>query len=251
MGQPYAAVLPPGATLETIQPGSCDERERAGLLPVRPRGYPKFFETETFVSYVLKHCQHGQTEIYANPEGGKIIAVLDWHSKEVPGWGMHRATLEFRTAVEWKEWITINKKTLTQEEFLIFLEENRADIITPSAASIVEACNNLQVTTEATFSSRLNLADGTTAVAYSENNKAGQVKVPAEITLQLSPFQGIKPWKVVTKIYTRIKSQKLSFQIVLDRPYAIIESTMISQSKIIEEQTNIKVFYGIPSGALI
>lgn len=33
MGQPYVAVLPPGATLEHIQPGSNIDRELAGLPP--------------------------------------------------------------------------------------------------------------------------------------------------------------------------------------------------------------------------
>lgn len=250
IGEQYAAVVPAGATVQTLNPGSDDERERAGLAPVRPRGTAHFAEAKSFAQYISKH-KATNTEIYVDIDSHKAEAILDWHGDTGPGWGVHRAVLHFWMDKAWREWKDKNRQTMSQTQFAEFLEDNRDDIVSPAAASVMEACSNLHVTTSASFSSKVNLADGTTAFSYTEEQKSGQVKVPQEITLQLSPFQGVQPYAVTARIRTAIKDQKLTFKFIMDRPHLIIENAVKAEIAKIEVQTGLTVFYGVAPQPLI
>jgi hypothetical protein len=88
IGEQYAVIVPNGATVETLNPGSEFDRERAGLSPVRPSGHPFFSNTDSFIAYVNKHGIPGETEIYADQEERQIVAVFDWHCESGPNWGV-------------------------------------------------------------------------------------------------------------------------------------------------------------------
>lgn len=250
-GEQYAVVVPNGATVETLHPGDNYDRKRAGLAPVRPSGNPKFFDSDSFIQYIKKHRVTSLTEIYANRESQRIVAVFDWHGDSGPEWGVHRATLFFQSDPDWQAWARIDRRPMSQQEFAEFLEDQRDDIVSPSAASVMEACTNLEVTTSASFSSRIKLADGTTAYTYSEDQKTGQVKIPQVIKLKLSPFIGLPSFQVDARIRTSIKDQKLTFKVLLDRPHKVIEEAINEEVLRINEETDIVVFYGIPSDPLI
>lgn len=251
IGEQYAAIVPNGATVERLNPGDDFDRERAGLAPVRPSGNPYFFNTDSFIAYVEKHSVLGKTEIYADQEKRQIIAVFDWHCESGPNWGVHRATLRFQSDPDWQAWVKVDRRAMSQQEFAEFLEDQREDIVSPSAATVMEACANLEVTTSASFSSRIRLADGTTAFSYSEDQKTGQIKVPQVIKLKLSPFIGLPSFQVDARIRTSIKDQKLTFKVLLDRPHKVIEQAIDEEVSRINEHTDIVVFYGTPSNPLI
>ena len=252
IGEQYAAVVPAGATVKLLSFGSGEDRYRAGLAPVRPEGEVFFDDTNSFIRYVVRHFG-SQSEIYVDQQKQNIIAVLDWHD-EKPGWGLHRATLKFRPDPDWQAWGKIDRRLMSQQDFVEFLEDQREDIISPSAAAVMEACASLEVTTSATFSSRIRLSDGTTAFSYSEDQKTGQVKVPKEVKLKLCPFFGSEPFEVCARVRTSIKEQKLTFKVLVDRPHKVIEAAMETEANKIREAVQsmgIPVFNGIPSGALI
>lgn len=252
IGEQYAAIVPNGATVEMLHPGDERDRERAGLAPVRPSGNPYFFDTDSFVRYILKHGNDA-SEIYADTQKQLIVAVLDWHDEE-PGWGVHRATLKFRPDPDWIAWEKIDRRPMSQQEFAEFLEDQRWDIVTPSAAAVMEACSNLEVTTSAAFSSRTRLSDGTTAFSYSEDQRTGQVKVPQAITLKLYPFSGSEPYEVHARIRTSIKDQKLTFKVLIDRPHKVVETAMETEINKISEAVlslGVSVFNGLAPSPLI
>lgn len=252
IGEQYAAIVPNGATVETLQLGDSYDRERAGLAPVRPSGNPFFDDTDSFVRYILKHGNDA-SEIYADTQRQTIVAVLDWHNEE-PGWGVHRATLKFRPDPDWQAWGKIDRRPMSQQEFAEFLEDQREDIVSPSAASVMEACTNLQVTTSAAFSSRINLSDGTTAFSYAEDQRTGQVKIPQVIKLKLCPFFGSEPFEVEARIRTLIKDQKLTFKVLIDRPHKVIDAAMETEINKISEAVlllGVSVFNGLAPSPLI
>jgi uncharacterized protein YfdQ (DUF2303 family) len=252
IGEQYAAIVPNGATVEMLQPGSEFDRERAGLAPVRPSGNPFFDDTDSFVRYILKHGNDA-SEIYADTQRQTIVAVLDWHDDE-PGWGVHRATLKFRPDPDWQAWGKIDRRPMSQQEFAEFLEDQRWDIVTPSAAAVMEACSNLDVTTSAAFSSRTRLSDGTIALSYSEDQRTGQVKVPQTITLKLYPFSGSELYEVHARIRTSIKDQKLTFKVLIDRPHKVVETAIETEINKISEavlKLGVSVFNGLAPSPLI
>lgn len=252
IGEQYAAIVPNGAMVEMVHPGCVRDRERAGLAPVRPSGNPFFDDTNSFIRYVLKHGE-SSSEIYADSQRQTIVAVLDWHDEQ-PGWGVHRATLKYRPDPDWQAWGKIDRKPMSQQEFAEFLEDQREDIVSPSAASVMEACTNLQVTTSAAFSSRINLSDGTTAFSYSEDQKTGQVKIPQAIKLKLYPFSGSDPYEVHARIRTSIREQRLTFKVLIDRPHKVIEAAIETEINKISEAVlslGVSVFNGLAPSPLI
>jgi uncharacterized protein YfdQ (DUF2303 family) len=251
IGEQYAAIVPNGATVETVGPGTEFDRERAGLPPVRPSGNPYFSNTDSFIAYVNKHNIPGETEIYADQERRQIVAVFDWHGQYGSNWGVHRATLRFQPDPDWQAWMKVDRRAMSQQDFAEFLEDQREDIVSPSAATVMEACANLEVTTSASFQSRIRLSDGTAAFSYSEDQRTGQVKIPQEIKLKLSPFTGLPSFQVDARIRTSIKDQKLTFKVLLDRPHKVIEQAVNEEVLRINKDTDIVVFYGIPSNPLI
>lgn len=251
IGEQYAAIVPNGATVEMLRPGDDSVRERAGLAPVRSAGHSTFFDSESFIEYIKKHKSAESTEVYADQKGQQIVAVFDWHCASGPNWGLHRATLLFQPDPDWQAWAKNDRRAMSQQDFAEFLEDQREDIVQPAAATVMEACTNLEVTTTAAFSSRVRLSDGTIAFSYSEDQKTGQVKIPQMIKLKLSPFTGLPSFQVDARIRTLIKDQKLTFKVLLDRPHKVIEEAIKEEVLKINEQTDIIVFSGIAPSPLI
>ncbi len=250
IGEQYAAVVPNGAKVEMLCPGDDWVRERAGLAPVRPWGHPTFFDSESFIEYIKKHKSES-TEVYADSQRQQIVAVFDWHCASGPNWGLHRATLKLQPDPDWQAWLKVDRQPMSQQAFAEFLEDQREDITSPSAATLMEACANLDVTTSASFTSRIRLSDGTVAFSYSEDQRNGQIKIPQEIKLKLSPFSGFSFFQVNARIRTLIKEQKLTFKVLLDRPHKVIEDAIKDEVLNINEQTNIIVFSGSAPSPLI
>lgn len=247
-GDLFAAVVPEGATLARLGADDPETRYRAGLPPIMPSGSPVFIDVASFASYINKHGQEGRTEIYADITTHRVAAFLDWHlDGSSPGWGTHRATLNFRRDPAWLKWDEIDGERLSQEAFVDFLEDQREDIIRPTAAEVMEACANLEVTTSCQFSSAIRLADGTRQFRYSEDQKTGSVTVPTSITLKLSPFDLLPAYEVGARIRTSIKDQKLTFKVILDRPHLVIQDAIKHACEEIADKTGLTVFYGTPS----
>jgi len=239
-------------------------RHETGLPPLRPSGTFIFYQLDGFINYINSHIHPGpRAELWADCNKHTITAVLDGHCRLIPlhfkdqepGWGAHRAILEFQLTAAWSEWSEFCKKNHPQDEFADFLEDHLADIVNSDAADLLEIASSLSVASGVKFQQALRLASGEVSFQYTEEHKASagrqnQLKIPKSITLALAPFEGRDPFKVPARFRYSLRDQKLTLRLLLDRPDQILRSSINDAIKVIEEQTDLIVYHGIPAGPL-
>ena len=235
-----------------------------GLPPLRPSGTFRFHQLVGFIDYINNHIHPGpRAELWADCKQNTITAVLDGHQRNVPldvgeqepGWGAHRAILEFQLTAAWSEWSEFCKKNHPQDEFADFLEDHLADIVEPDAADLLEIASSLSVASGVKFQQALRLASGEVSFQYTEEHSASagrqnQLKIPKSITLALAPFEGSDPFKVPARFRYSLREQRLTLRLLLDRPDQILRSSINDAIKVIEEKTDLIVYHGIPAGPL-
>lgn len=215
---PYALV-PPGYKVESLLNFvHNDFAER----PHRIKASVSMFTAASFVVYLRKFATTERpASCFAAHSSSTVKAVLDYHeSPTAPGWGQHTATLRLKHTPEYEAWSGANNEKVSQDAFASFIEENSADIVDPSAASLMEQVSNFHSTTEVKFSSVKNLGNGRIQVSYQEAEKDNynpkNTELPQKIRIRLAIFEGMQPQEFDAYIRYQVKGTelKIGFTIV-------------------------------------
>jgi uncharacterized protein YfdQ (DUF2303 family) len=253
--------------METLDLTGDAYRYEIGLPPLRARGTFKFHQLGGFIDYINNHNHaEDRAEIWADCGKSTITAVLDGHKRicssesaegfeQAPGWGAHRAILEFQLTLAWQEWTAFAAKPHPQDEFANFLEDHLADVVEPDAADLLEIASSLSVTSGVQFKQAIRLANGEVSFQYTEEHNAtggrqNQLKIPTSVTLALTPFEGGAAFKVPARFRYSLREGKLSMRLILDRPDQILRSSIDDVCREIAAATNLIVYHGIPAGPL-
>jgi uncharacterized protein YfdQ (DUF2303 family) len=248
--------------------------------PVCKRGRATFGDAVAFADYVNAHRTHGLI-IFGDvsESGGSFTAILDGHVPAVvrrpspealaaaedspvqmsgsvvitsPGhaqWSEHIVHLPLTPTPEWARWLSNSGKTLEQEQFAVFLEENAADVIVPPAevktvagfpvppleqlpnsAELMSVALTLQTKTDVEFSSKMNRQNGQTQLTYLEKLSAthagaaeGKMGIPEFFCLAVAPFRGGAAQVVLCRLRFRAANGRAKFEYQLIRPHKIVE----------------------------
>lgn len=139
--------------------------------------------------------------------GDRAVVILDYHSSSRDNYADvdpdlrpvsfqaehlgHVATLALQKSLEWAEWTAIDGKLLPQLDFVRFLEENREDVVSPDAATILEAARDLQALRKADFRSLVRTNTDHVTIEYAEEAEArskNDITLPSEFTLSLPVY---------------------------------------------------------------
>lgn len=231
-----------------------DYRKRVGATPPRKTGAVAFTEHASLSRYVNHHGEPEATELWADRDAGRIIAVLNGHLAEddTAGWGDHRATLTLRQTPPWREWTASSGHLVDQERFANFLEDHLGDIVDPDGAHLLEVATSIQANTGAAFKSAVRLDSGEVQFRYEETvdaraGRAGELTIPARITLALAPFEGVDPYKVEARVRYRVANGALTIGVVLDRPDDVLRAAFGDIVTQVEAITDQVVLYGTPT----
>jgi uncharacterized protein YfdQ (DUF2303 family) len=208
-----------------------EDLERFADRPRRERGQYELSTTESFLAYVAKHADLEQTTTWVHPTNGTMTAILNDHGAGAPGWRDHRAVLTLEATPAWKRWLAADRRMLTQEQFAEHIEESIPDIAAPPAAALLEIAQSISMTTTASFRSAKRLHDGRTQLTYNEDvetsaGDSGQMEIPRELQLVLSPFVGEDAIPVMARLRTRLVQNKLQIGYLLDRPEELVRETI-------------------------
>lgn len=213
------ASVPPGYTLASL---------RAYKQPEEPAGTVAVHCLKSLVNYIDQHATDASAVFAAGRETRLITAVMDWHGVQeyAPGWARHRAEYKLEFTPEWLAWNGISGRSIAQQAFAEFIEENLPDIMEPDAATVLEVVRNLSGNRKVKFGSSRNLANGDVALQWIEETEAGtgpnqETKVPSELKLRLPVFRGAEEettYEVKAFLRYRIKDGALSFEVKLHRP---------------------------------
>lgn len=190
--------------------------------PSRKRGVTTVRDAASFLAYYGKHADEN-TEVYADSERLTVTAVLDANTKTAARWGGHRLQLALRTTDAWKQWLALDGKLLTQEQFAEFLEDHLPELLEPSAATMLEIAQSIQGVAKAEFQSGTRLQSGERKLAYVETVTAkagqkGELVIPETFIVGLVPFDGSEGFRLTARLRYRINGGPLQLGYKLERP---------------------------------
>jgi uncharacterized protein YfdQ (DUF2303 family) len=163
--------------------------------------------------------------LYADEPNQVLECVLNDDWQGVPGWRDHRIVLVLRHTPEWEFWRD-HAGLRPLEAFGEIIEEGLPEIVEPTAADMLELAQTFSVATQARFRQGARLRDGRRQFTYEEDHDAaagdaGDVVIPESFILQVEPFVGSSPKRVVARLRWRLDGGKLGVGYQLVRPHVV------------------------------
>lgn len=213
--------------------------------PLRKKGTKSLQTVDSFVRYFSMH-KTDQSNIYANKNSGDFVAVFDDDSTDDAGWKEHKACYTCPKSTEWREWLSTDKKGMSQTDFAAFIERNLPDIVSPSAADMLEISRTLEAKKKVSFSSGIRLQDGQTQFIYNEEiegaTSKGEIKVPEKFSIGIPVFIGGTAYEVEAYLRYRIKEGNLVMWYELIRPHKVFDDAFNTVFESIEKDTGQSIF---------
>lgn len=199
------------------------------FAPTRIKQHPRFTDSGSFCEYFNRFAGDASL-IFANVgnNGASFGAVLDYHApnpnKNIAQYCDHVATFETEDTAEWGAWQNANRKSMSQLEFAVWLEDNlhlfagpeaTGDKSAPSGADLLELVKSLHGHQNANFGQSIRLDNGAHSVKYEEvvnvqgNVQGGVMVLPPFIYGGFRLFHGTPPYMVKARLKSRIESRKL------------------------------------------
>lgn len=204
----------------------------------------------SFSAYVNRY-KADQTRLFAEPgfvngNQARVVATLDYHLPNAPEHCAHSSTYSPRYSDQWKRWITV--KDLTQVEFAEWIEDNRADIQVPEAASLLDIIRTFKASKAVEFDSVVHQPNGDTMLAYSEKttqkNATTTMAMPTELKLGIPVYFRGSRYAVPVLVKYRVGGGRVNFSLKVDRADIIEDTAFAEATAQIAEATGIEVYLG-------
>lgn len=188
-------------------------------------------DTRSFLTYLDKHRSEEQTEVYADLEASRIVAVIDAHfgDEDEAGLNQHILSLDLVHTPEWKTWAEFDGKKMSQADFAEFMEANHADIIGEDGVTLLEVAQDLQGATAVEWQSGERLSNGEVKLSYKETTTARvgnreDVSIPAKFKIGIKPYLGSARYRIGVAFRFKVSGTNITMSYHLDRPHVTLES---------------------------
>jgi len=248
-----------GRTPFVVVPDGYDVRSVAEYMaqPSRKRGTVNILEAASLVEYVKKHGDPDTTVIYADvhyqTSRYKLTAILNDHgtASNQAQWRDHVATLEPVRSLEWDRWSAQNGKSMSQEVFAAFIEDNMGDIASvdkmPSGKDMLEMALSFQATSEKRFKKRIDLQGGGTQLEYvdqADEATSTKMRFFERFTIGIPVFQGATDgYHMDARLKFRANGGALSFWYELVRPDRVFKTAVQTEISKIKEGAGFPVLF--------
>lgn len=226
-----------------------EDVEKLSLFPSRKKGTASFTRSESFNRFVNAYKDE-DSRIYAS--GRSVVAILNHFSAKSPDWGDFRAAYNFPESAQWALWSGSNGKKFNQKQFGQLIEDNLADIVSPTSADLLDMVRQFEATSSVEYKSFDRGDNGNFSVSFvqttqSKAGQKGQVELPRSFTLHIPAFDGGEAHPLVAKLRFDISGGQLCLWYELQQVQAAIDRHIESVLADIESSTGIKPFYGTPA----
>lgn len=243
----HFVMVPPGYSAQDIS----TLVEKAQPKPDRKRGTVQLKDVASLLAYCADQAASEIAYIYADPDKRSVTAIFnDQRGADAPGWRDHRAEFKAEYTAEFQNWLTSNKKVMTQSEFAEFIEDNLADLGADST-KLLDVATTLQAKTDINFASAKHLQNGQVQLAYTETINAtagvgGALEIPKLFTLGLRIFKNGDGYKLSARLKYRLHAGGVKFWYELDRPERSVEDAFAGYVNTLREQSGYTVLIGTP-----
>lgn len=236
--------LPPEWEVREIRP------QNLNLSHIRQQ--VQVYDETSFIAY-LKEFQGATTRVFGFPgfmSSSKmpvIKAVIDYHGKDVPDRCDHQVTFAPRYSDYWSRWIKrACTAPLTQTEFAELIEENRLDVVDPTAARLIDLINNFKASKKGEFTSILRQSNGDITLVHDEKTEqqGSSGPVPETMKLGIPVFFNGPRYEVPLWIRFRVGNGAVKFHLKAEMADRIEADAFNDIAKNITEKTGVPVYLG-------
>lgn len=250
-GHLVGVTLPAGGELRIVDVQA--ELAKHQPMPARATGTHQAATVQSFVDLAHRHAGTEDTlTVWVHPTSGNIVALLNDHGRgQDPQWGDHRISLTLLETEEWKRWKALDGKLNPQEPFAEHIQDGLTEIAEPPAADLLEVVQTMQGATGVSWKAGVRLVDGAVQMQYVENieataGKDGQLSIPADFTLVLSPFVGENAVTLQAHLRWRLNGGKLLIGYKLENPERVVREALDHIAGRLQDEFPGFVYFGTP-----
>jgi uncharacterized protein YfdQ (DUF2303 family) len=221
-----------------------------GLKTSTPRYIAQAVTLQTVDSLVdyVNRFKGDDSMLFADIMANSISALVDYHSPNKAANVAHRATMTLPFSEEWKLWTAVSGRLQGQLDFARFIEENAADVRTPDAGELLDACRDLQIRRKVNFIKAVRTASDNENFEYSEETaattKKGDLELPTKFLLGLPVYFGEQATEVYAFLRWRLDDGALTLGIQLHRVEHVRQAVFRQIVLDVSERTKCPVVFG-------
>lgn len=237
-------VVPKGCELKMIPP---PEKQL-----YRVRQEVTLHDEAGFIAYLKRYGQP-TTRIFAEPgflaDRGEacLTAVIDYHEDSTkPNHSAHVARYRPRYSDQWNRWVRGVPGPLKQAEFAEFVEENRADIVAPDAAKLLDIVRAFKASKKVDFNSVVYQPNGDVTLGYDERTEqqGSSGPVPEQLAIGIPCYFRGERYKVAVFVRFKVGQGAVSFTLKPDRADVVEDEAFSGVIKRVSEATAIEAYLG-------
>lgn len=205
--RPALIIAQPGLTIKSL--------EQFAETPHRPTILVELDSAKDLHAYVNAQTTQGtvdfddNTVVFASRTKQSITAFLDYHHKGEPRWLNHRANVQYLHSYQFKRWLDMNNKPMTQEDFALFIDEMLPDFENPTGAEMLSFATCLEAHSDQVFKSATTLASGETQFIFTDSRKGDvSTKIIAEFEIAVPVWQNGDRILITAKLFHRLVDNK-------------------------------------------
>lgn len=229
--------------------GRVEDLQKFQPSPRRKTGMITVFDAASFNNVMEQNPDSGFHTVYIDRDvnAPSVVGVMNDHGNCGLGWRDFRVQIELRQTPQWRKWRAMDGKMVPQTEFAEFIEDNLADIDTPTGAEMLEIVTYLQATRTVSFKSGVRLSNGAVEFVNKEDIEAkvgaGKIEVPERFVLALTPYQGLPLYSVPARFRYRLTDGKLTMGLKLERTENLMNQVL---DEVIKNISCPNIIYGKP-----
>lgn len=250
-------MVPQGYKAEVLKDLQLQQLEKHLTTPLRKRGKVVLHDSASFIHYVNQHQAANVTSIYcdANYQESKVdlTAIFNDQGTHNTGWRDHTAAYSPLQSVEWKRWIGQNRKTFSQVEFALFIEDNLQDIASvegmPTGTQMLEMAMNLEANQDSRFKSNIRLQSGGTELAFVQKEDDAtleKMRLFERFSIGIPPFFNGSNFRIDARLRYRVRDGRLTFWFELIREDKVLQAAAEEEIAKIADATGLIVLQGNP-----
>lgn len=213
----------------TIVDEVVEVEKRGARLLGRKAGHHRVQTPDSFIEYLARHAT-SKTEVWADEEGQKVVAVIDGDERAEAGRQEHTITLAVKHSPEWTAWNERSGKFMGQAEFAEFIEQHAGDVRVPDAATLMEIAQTITGHRNVQFEAGQRVSDGSIQFAWHEETnakagKSGHLEIPERLSLGIRPFIAGTKYEIDAGLRWRVQSGTgaVVLALVLIDPATVLE----------------------------